>query len=225
MVNFLNVKIRSIPIERGLYLIGAGAVSNFILITLLIFVGVSWRLKSIEELLIGLNEVDQEIYLKKFKKILRIWSKIEDLICSINKYFLINNLFFFASFFNLILIVTFLGYDILVHELDTDDKIFFCCGLVYSISITSCICILIKYSENVKSMIEKNFNQINLIRFNSKHKNVQKYCELAILQLDSSTKLISCGLFEINWQHIFLMLSSLFSYLVVVIQFDYMLTV
>lgn len=111
-----------------------------------------------------------------------------------------------------------------MHSLGEDDKLFFGIGLIFSFSTISCISVLIIYSENFKNKINEAVKKFNLIRLKSDDRKVQKYCNLAILQFESSRKFISCGLFELNWKHIFLMMTSFFSYLVMMIQFDYMLT-
>lgn len=78
MVRFLNVKIRSIPIERGFYLISVVAAIYYILFTMLLFITVSWRLKSIDDALVKTEQISKKKIVKRLKTILKMWCKIEE---------------------------------------------------------------------------------------------------------------------------------------------------
>lgn len=224
MVKFLNVKVNSIPIEDGFFLVGVTATIYYVLFTMLMLIVASWRIKSIDEALLQVDERNERKLLKKLKIILKVWSKVEDLNTSMTKYFITNNLFYFSNFFNTFLITVFLGYDIFAHSLEIDDKIFLMAAVIFCISSISCIIILTINSEIYKNKNNKAMLKFNLIKLKSKDKRVQSFCYLGILQLKNSSNFISCGLFDLNWKHVFAMISSFFAYLVMIIQFDYMLT-
>lgn len=223
MVKFLNVKIRSIPVERGFYLISVMASIFYILFTILVLITFSWRLKSIDDALMETTSNEKKKLLRKLKIILRMWSKVDDVISSISRLFIISNIFYLLNFLIFVLILLFLGYDIYVHNLGGDDKLLFGFASFFSITIISFISVLIIQSQNICEKVTNAIRKINLIKLKSKEKNIQKYCHLATLQLEVSNKFISCRLFDLNYKFIFTMISSCFSYLVMMVQFDYML--
>lgn len=225
MVLFLNVKIDSVPIERGFFLTGIAISINYILLTMLLLLNIVWRFKSISDamILIG-NSKNKKILLRRLKVAMRICNKLSDLLESSSKYFLCNNIFLFSNLFFILLIMTFLGYDILVHNLDTDDVILFFAFVVFCVSTAFCSSITILTSTYFSECLSNCIKKFSLISFQFNDKKVQKFCILAILQLESSRRDISCGVFAFNWKFVFLIISSSFSYLVMMIQFDYMLT-
>jgi hypothetical protein len=225
MVIFLNVKIDSVPIERGFFLTGIAIAINYILLTMLLLLNLVWRFKTVSNALMKVdNYHDKTKVLKKLKSVLKMLSKLSELLESASKYFLCNNIFLFTNLFMIILIMTFLGYDILVHDLGTDDVILFFAFVVFSVSTAFCSSITILTSTYFSKCFSQAFEKINLIFIKFNDRKIQKICELGILQLQNSRKEISCGFFAFNWKHVFLMLSSFFSYLIMMIQFDYMIT-
>lgn len=226
MVIFLKVKIDSIPIERGFFLTGIMITINYILLSMLLLLTIIWRFKSVGDALLQVKKLnDKKLILKRLKIILKILSKMGDLLESASKYFLFSNIFLFCNLFMIVLILIFLGYDILIHELEMEDKILFLAFIVFTISTLFCCLIIIISSTYFFNCFGNATNIINLICVKNNDKKIQKFCELGILQFENTQKQISCGFYNFNWNQIFLMVSSIFSYIITMIQFDYMLTI
>lgn len=223
VVKFLNVKVGSLPIERGFYLLGIALAIYYVLFMMLILTQIRWRLRSLGNALIMVEQMHGKMQMKRLKLFLKICSKVEDLLTSISKYFSCCNILCFANFFMIVFIFLFLGYDILAHELDSGDKIFFAAILIFSISNGALCFTIVIFSKDFLKFIKSNIQSFLKISLKRDQKKIRKICELGILQLGGSRKFISCGLFEINWKLIFLVFSSLFSHLITMIQFDYSL--
>lgn len=225
MVKFLGVKIDSVPIEQGFFLIGLTIAINYILQIMIIFLAMKWRFKLALEVLMELQEFkDKNVMLKRLKTVIKIWSKLGDLVAATSKYFLMCNIFLFLIIFMMYLITLFLAYDILMHELGSDNLILFYSFIVFTCSYTHYGVVITISSVYFSNCFSSAINNLNLIALKIKEKKIQKFCSLAVLQLTAIQKEISCGLFEFNWKFIFLLISSVFSYLVTMMQFDYMLT-
>ena len=153
---------------------------------------------------------------------MRIWGKVEDLIEALNKYITFNYILAFWNFFMLFLMISFLGYDILVHDLGSEDRIFFLAGISFSFwSGLNCVIVII-YSMSFDHTMKYSIRIFNEIAINSLDIKIKKFCQIANFQISSSQSELSCGLFGFNWRLIFTIISAFFSYLVMMIQFDYL---
>ena len=73
---------------------------------------------------------------------------------------------------------------------------------------------LIKWEENkIYEFFSRKFLHL-------KDEKALKFSQLALLQLDHQKSELSCGLFEINWKFFFIFVSSIFSNMIVLIQFN-----
>ena len=155
---------------------------------------------------------------------MKMLAKTEDLIHSLNNYLTLNNILFFFNFFMLFLMISFLGYDILVHDLGSDDVIFFFAGISFLFWAGFSCLIILFYSLAFKNTTQNSFTTFNEISINSSDRKIKKFCHIAILQISSTQSELSCGLFGFNWIFILTFLMYYFNYIVMMIQFDYMLT-
>ena len=155
---------------------------------------------------------------------MKIFDKINDTVLSINRCYMINIL---ISFFNLTLVlifIIFLIYDVLVHQLKIDDAILIVGGSSYAICISIGCLIIISYSSTIEKLhylVMKNYVELYL---GTKDKKIHRLVHLAMIQLTHFRKDISCGLYDFNWNCIFLILTSVFNYVIVMIQFDVMIS-
>lgn len=219
MVTTLGIKIKSVDLKTGYPLINMGIAVTFALFSILLLLTISWRLRSITT---ALKKSEDE---NSIKIIVKILSKIEDLIYSINSYLSLNYITSFSSTFIYLLMFTFLGYDILVHNLSVDDVIFFCAGASFTCFNSLMCSLVIFFSMRFDKTTKNLFKFFNQIQMKNSDQKIRKICFLANLQLGHSKKNLSCGLFDLNWHLIFTLMASFFSYLITMIQFDYMVTV
>lgn len=224
MVKFFNVKVDSIPIERGFFLTGIAWLINYVLLMVLLLLLIAWRFSSIFNALQQVQELEKKKIPRRMKLILKLSNKMGEILESFIKYCLTNYALLYSHCLIITLMITFLGYDILVHDLGASDKIFFGAGIVFVVSTAFSYLLVICFSNYFSNSFNKIYEKINFIRLENDERKIRKICELGILQLECTRKEITCGLFDLNWKHLFLLMSSFFSYLVMMIQFDYMLS-
>ena len=224
MVTVLNVKLETIPINRGFFLITLAITLNYTILSLLMQASISWRLPAINKALILTAKTNQKNLLRKIKVTMKMLGKIEDLINSLSNYLTLNNIFSFLNFFLFSLMILFLGYDILAHDLGIDDVIFFLAGICFSfLGGLNCVFVII-YSMTFNHTLQHSIRIFNEIAINSRDIKIKKFCQIANLQISSTQSVLSCGLFVFNWRLIFTIISAFFSYLIMMIQFDNMTT-
>lgn len=224
MVTELGVKVKTIAIDRVLVLITLAMTVNYTFLSVLMLMTVSWRTKSINEAIILTVRSDQNEVLGKIKILMKMWCKVEALINSLSKYLVINSILSFWNFFVVTILMAFLGYDILANDLGSSDIIFFAAGSSYAIFTGATCVIFVIYSVTFKNTMKNSIKAFNQIASNCNDRKVMKFCQIANLQLSSTQSELSCGLFGFNWKFIFTLMAAFFSYLLEMIQFDYMTT-
>lgn len=216
VVGVFQVKFKAIPLDDFGFLIALMLPVAFNLIFVTTLLNVTWRLETIDEFL------GAQMNRRELKTILRIYSKFDGTVSHVNRYFTFNTMICFLDVLMIALMVVFLAYDIVVHSLMIKDVILMLSGISYVlVSGFSCVMVIV-YSSKISSLKNSSFWKMNGMRLKS-HRETGKRCELGILQISSSVSQVSCGLFTFDSYHIFTIISSLFSYLVVVIQFDIMI--
>lgn len=225
MVTLLGVKVKTIPIDRIFYLISIAININYIIFSFLILLAIFWRLRSMTNALNITTKSDHEKLFQNIKSLSKIWCKLEDLICSVDKYHTFSLILTFLNFFVTFLLVIFLGYDIFAHDLDSGDVIFFVAGLNFSFFNGLSCFIVIAISMALNNTMKISMKICNRIQIKNQVKKVHKLNYIAILQFTFLRKNFSCGLFDFNWKLIFTLAASFFSYLIMMIQFDYMLSI
>lgn len=225
MVTLLGVKVKTIPIDRIFYLISIAININYIIFSFLILLAIFWRLRSMTNALNITTKSDHKKLFQNIKSLSKIWCKLEDLICSVDKYHTFSLILTFLNFFVTFLLVIFLGYDIFAHDLDSGDVIFFVAGLNFSFFNGLSCFIVIAISMALNNTMKISMKICNRIQIKNQVKKVHKLNYIAILQFTFLRKNFSCGLFDFNWKLIFTLAASFFSYLIMMIQFDYMLSI
>lgn len=210
-VEYFNVKFTSMPLDDFLFLIAFLRPILCDIIFLIEIVSLSSRIDSFHKI------VQKENHLKVIAK---LFNKTSSIIKDMNQLYATN---FMTSLIDLLLIslvTTFLGYDIIVHSLTKTDAILMLAGVSYMI-IAGFVCfsILIAASQ-IECKKRKIIAKINDIKLR-KSSNMHKFYELSIDYLEYLPTKLSCGLFILNKSHIFVILSSFFSYLIVMVQFDF----
>ncbi len=223
MVKYLGVKLTTVPLERVYFILAVVLHIYYLIFALLIIFNAYWRFKSINRALTETLKNEDKNILKDIKIIRKIWIRVEDLIYSMDKYFATLFVIFYGNHIVFSLTISFLLYDVTVHDLGMEDKIFMCVGALFCTFTTIFFGILIFFSNALECIINNAVESFNLFHIKSEDKNIQKSCELAILQFEHSRKLVSCGMFEFDWKLIFSTGASIFSNLITMIQFDYTL--
>lgn len=174
----------------------------------------SWRIETIPNIL----EIHNLSLGEKFTLIGKFYNKCEKMISSMNKLFAFSFIILLFDCFSMALCTVFLIYDILVHELIKTDLLLFVGGLSY-FTISGIVCsTTLNYSSDFETKKKAFLIKINNLQCNNKKS--LKMRQISIYQLDVVQIKLSCGIFVLEIPHIFVMISSFFSYLVVTIQFD-----
>lgn len=139
------INLESVPIDRGFFLLEMFFIMNYAALCMLMLLTVIWRLQGIDKAMNSMLKLkDDKKILRKMKILMRIWSKIDNLITSLSKYQSIANFFMFLVLTLTILIVVFLGYEIAVHDLTDSDLILFGVGTSFTIWFTfNCLSVIV----------------------------------------------------------------------------------
>ena len=204
------------PLDNFIFLITFMLPTAYNLILIVTILNITWRLETINDFL-GVHLTSKEL-----KLILKIYSQLHDTVSHVNKYFTINTMICLEDALVILLMLTLLAYDIVAHSLTIQDVILMLGGIA-KINVLGFTCVMvIVYSSKVSSLKKSSLLKINEIRLKN-NRQLGRICELGILQIDSTISQISCGLFTFNSFFFFTIISSFFSYFVVVIQFDIMI--
>lgn len=215
IVHYFEVKFTSMPLENVWFLLAY--LRPFCCQTIFIVF-----LKSLLMRVENLNTLFQNPEaIQNLKFVGKLLGKFLDTISSLNYFFSFNFMTFLFDLLIMAIFTIFFSYDILVHKLSTKDIILFL-GAISYVSISSAICLNIlilssKLEEN-KKIVEK-----QIIHLKLKAKKFHKFLDLSINQFGISRMELSCGLFVFNKSHMFIICSSIFSYFIVMIQFDIMI--
>lgn len=221
IVKILNIKFDSLPVDNIYFLFASGLPICFNLIFLHTVLTVYWRLQSMVEYV--KITLDTSLNLRE---ILKSQGKIFDTISLLNRYHTPNYVFTMLDMLMVAITASFLIYDILIHSLTFDNFFLMSAGFThFALSALLCL-VIIFYGSKIKELQK----EIIVTIAKSQIKQIQKSdfkpwkkCQLAICQLEISKNEFSCGLFELNCKQIFVMMSSFFSFLIVMIQFDLMI--
>jgi hypothetical protein len=204
------------PLDDFLFLIAFLRPVCCQVIFLTMIMALSWRLETFHKIL-----ENSELSMQQNSKLIgKLLNKSADTIVNMNKLYSTNFMTSLVDLLFIALVTTFLAYDIIAHSLAISDVILMLGGMGYSFLAGSvCFSILIASSglEEKKKKIVIKINDLSL-----KRNKLHKFLYLSVFQFDCLPLELSCGLFTLKKSHIFLMISSYFSYLIVMIQFDFM---
>lgn len=153
----------------------------------------------------------------------KIFDKISETISLINRFHAFNAVEAFLDLLVTVINVTYLIFDVIAHSRNLSNFLIIGGACMY-IATTGIICILIfAYSSLIYNIQEKIIAKNNSIGMKFSNLKLRKFSIISTMHLENSKNEISCSLFLFNWKHIFLMMSSYFSYLIVMMQFDFMI--
>lgn len=218
MTRNFDIRFNSMPINNTFFMISLGIPLSYNILIIILLINLFDRFYSI----INLTKLPLNLQIISYRLNLsmEMLDKVNDTILSINKCYMMNIL---ISFFNLTLVLIFtifFMYDIFVHQLKIDDAIILAGGSSYALCISIGCLIIISYSSTIEKLhylVMKNYVKLHL---SSRDGKIYRQVYLAMLQLTHFRKEISGGLYDFNWKCIFLILTSVFNYVIVMIQFD-----
>lgn len=218
VVVIMNIRFDSLPVDNIFFLLCSGFPVCSNLVFLHTVLTIFCRIQSMKEYV----KITMDMNLKD---ILISQGKIFDTISLLNRYHTPSFVFTLLDMLSVSITSTFLIYDILTHSLTFDNFFLMSAGFLHcGISALLCFAIIFYISK-----IKREEGEIILLIAKSQIENPKlgikswKKFQLAICQLKASKNEFSCGLCVLNAKLIFVMISSFFSFLIVMIQFDLMI--
>lgn len=210
-----HISVRDVP-----FCIGYVLLDSFIGLSINMLLALTSRIKLIRKILNQSSEDDNE-KIVKMKMILILHDKFCDILVNVNKSFSFLFLLMILEFNFHCITISFSFYNIIFNDPSFRDVIFLAAISVLilpRIVFVACILILSGLIKNEKCKI---FSAIQCSKIDSqKNMKILKLLELSSLQLDHRTLNVSCGFFTVDWKYLFGIISSIFSTLVILVQFD-----
>ena len=226
IVTYFGVSYDSIPMRNKTFLIAVSIPVLFnILLNLLLYI-IHQRLATIIIMtdfskISAYNEHEQK---KLIRTLMKLVDKINDCVLSVNKCFILNTMF---SLFNVtvtMILMTFLSMDIVLHELEIEDVILALGGFSYCGCLGGSCITVVYFSSTIRNCydhLKQKLINLHVCLFSRK---IHRQIHLGLMQLLHSQKEVTCGLFRFNWKLVFIMIASVFNYVIVMYQFDSMIS-
>lgn len=190
---------------------------TFVIILYLIYL----RLRSINEHLDTLYiKIDKEIT-DGLCIVRKLIEKLCDIIENVKFIFAINTIFYFTHFTFFLIMLFFALISYIFRSDATDIDFAFCIVLlswVFYYSPTFFFGIL--FACLIKREVQKTFFLITKLFLIQRDINVHENVKLTLMQLNHRCPLISCGMFDIDWRLLMSITGTVFSYLIILAQFD-----
>lgn len=218
VVTTFGVKFDSLPLTSIPFLISYSIPISCNIIFFIVLLNLYWRLESVQKLY-----KDSRIKSRKHLKMAtNIFDKITETISFVNRYYVAGTVASFLDLLVLAITLTYLIYDVIVHSRNLSNFLIIAGGFSYMV-VSGTICILViacsSFIRNIQDKIIASTNELAVKHFDRKIKN---FCIISTLFLENSRTEISSELFDFNWKYILVLISSFFSFLIVMIQFDFM---
>lgn len=164
--------------------------------------------------------------IKSFRKLLTkgnvnscliLFDKFWFLIQLTNKYFGILLMFLVLEKMFHSIIFFFSLYNLVANDSTSSDIFYLFMSLLYNLIETISVLCIFLCSHFIKVEIKKFVSKFQKIKIDSK---TIKTNHLSNLQFGHQDITLSCGLFDINWKFLFAVISSIFSYIIILVQFD-----
>lgn len=219
LVNIFNINLDSLPLTNVPFLISYSIPITFNVIFFIILLSLFWRLKSLS----GLFENYKFSSRKELKMFTKIFDQISETINFINRFYIFNTV---GSLLDLLVIsinITYLAYDIIVNSRNPMNFLIVA-GACNYIFTSGLICILIiAYSSFIQNLQDTIIFKINGLGTKCSDLKNKKFSLISTMHISTLKNEISCEFFVFNWKHLFVMISSYFSYVIVTVQFDFMI--
>lgn len=163
----------------------------------------------------------QNLEINELKLINFIYINFNDSLQMINQIFSFNLLIGLTEIFVHITITAFVAYLVIVSEVKFELFIFFLIGFAYFLSKAQIYLTFLAYSNLLRSSGNELWIEINFKKY--LNKKVEKFREIVVNNVKFNELIVSCGSFEFNFIVLFSILTGACSYLVVMIQFDFVI--
>lgn len=226
MVTWFDVMFDPIPLDNPIFLFTVAIPISYNGLIVILLCVIFSRVSTIVDLidiksLCALNPYNLT---KRIKLVMILNDKINDCIMCVNRTYVFNIMIALLDVKAVLIFTTFLSYKMILNEYSTADLVLIIGSYSYAICIGIGCFVIIFYSASIKKAHAAILNSLIKIHMLLWNRRNCKMMPLAILQLSHFRKEISAGLFELNWKYGLTVLSSIFNYVIVMIQFDAMLS-
>ena len=222
-----NISYDSVPLDKYFYWLSNIVSLNLTFTYFLTQFAINSRLGSIRKYLKDADDEEVRKYLRIFAK---IHMKFTDVVSLSNQCFTFHSMVLFLEFTTFSVSMTFLCFTTFqvymeTYEISFKEIIFILTCVAFLINLVINASITFHYSnlflKNSVEILEK------LLKISTKRKDkvCARYAHIFSTYASEEQLLVSCGLFLFDWKQLFLMFSSIYSYLLILIQFDMSLSV
>lgn len=220
IINIFGFKFDTIALGNTYFLILISLPISWNVLFFINLWNVGWRIYTVRKFF----KKSKPISATRLRMFMKIYNDLNALIPLLNRFYVYNLVL--SIYDKLVISITtiFLVYDVIVHSL-MDDNFVIILGASFYIFISGLICVLIiAFASFLNSMNEEIVNGLNGIKMKCNgNRKIMKFIEISILQVESTKHEISCGLFTFDWKLCFTFISSIHTYLIVMLQFDIMI--
>jgi hypothetical protein len=226
IVRVLDVHLKTMPLENPFFLAVMGVSMSYHVIFFIILHSFYGRLKAVAESFTvdNLKDFHTCFIRNRIRLTMIVLDRMNETIFSINKYFMCNTMIILLKIIIITIMSSFLAFDVLVHGLGIDEIILVFGGWSYGLTLGLGCMLIFTYGYRIGQAFEKIFIQTLSIKIFIRNKKICHQTTLALLQMTNFKKELSCGLFSLHWPHLFVIIVASFNYLVVMVQFDSMIS-
>lgn len=216
--NLLNTYevVHSIPVENVSFFVIMFCSKSYAVLCMSSLLAVNNRLRLINRVLTS----ESMNFVLDIKQFLTLHDKLCDTVTLINRCFSITFLLNISECVFHCIYLVFNLYTISAHESTVQEMIFLISGCIYVVPESVFVLFIIIFSSVLKTETNRTFLLLHDSRFSSSDADISKFHRIASLQLDHRKPFITCGLFVIDWVLLFAIVAAIFSFLVILIQFD-----
>lgn len=217
-----NISYDSVPVDRFFFWISTIISLNLTFTYFLTMMAINCRLVSIREYL---KKQKSAQVIKNLKVFAKLYMKFRDAVELTNHCFTFNSMILFLEFTTFSVSMTFLCFTtfqiyLKTFEISFKELLFLLTGIVFLINLV----INSSFTFYHSHLFGKNSMEIlqKLLTFSAtgRDKRCIRYAHIFSLYAVEHPLLQTCGLFLFDWKQLFLMFSSIYSYLLILIQFD-----
>lgn len=225
LLRHYEISYDSIPLDNILYWITNTFTFNITFTYFVTLFAINSRLYLIMSVLRDERLMENiSILHARTKLILKLYTNCYDLVCVANKCFTFHSMLLLLEFTTFCVSITFMIFTTFSSHLDLGvsfkDIIFLTTAVAFFVNLNIHACIVFYNSCTIKENGRKILSSICVVAEKTKNEKLLKYSQLSSLHMVRDQLIVTCGMFEFDWRQKFLMLSSIFSYLLILIQFD-----
>jgi hypothetical protein len=220
-VHITGIRYQSFPVEKPFYFVVITIVQTFLVVSLLAIFSIYLRMMSIE-IILSVRPKEPAKAVDMMKMAMKLRCKIYESMLSFNKFFSFDSV---CQYFIIVtgLVLVFLStYDFFKNDQPLDSFLLFVVSLNSYMLLVS---LILSAHLLILTLIQKLDGDIcyNIFLFEkefSECKKVHVSAELALLQIDHSPLIISCGFVNLDWTIWLTLFTATLTYIIICLQFE-----